>query len=504
MWLLADLHGDYCTRKFLMISYFFRTYGCQANVADSQGLMQYLDEVGCSEARTEAEADVIVVNTCAVREKAEQKLWSYLGELADIKKTKPYLKIGVIGCVASYKKKEIYTRFDQVSFVYGAREEMPALQAYLTDLVVSLETTKQLYEENPSMPVVGGQDRDIKEIVATKGLFAVSRLSKLGGFKQSLIKKRSTSPLPTKLEVSKSYINIMTGCNKRCAYCIVPVTRGQEISYPMDEIVARVAHDVANGVKEVMLIGQNVNSYTDPATGERFPELLRRIVALDGEFWVRYISPHPQDMTPDLFDVMAAHPDRLPWFVHFPVQSGSNKILDAMLRNYTIERYLEQITWLRDRMPTATISTDIIVGFPGETEEDFQATMAVIEKVRFDLIYSFIYSPRKYTRAARMDDDCSPEIKGARLEALQKRQLAIALENNTANIGKKLRCLVEKRLEHDKLLARTEGNVRVVFDGHDDLIGQFIDLVITSASPQNMHAVLPVVPEMKSLDQWAA
>ncbi len=470
-----------------MITYFFRTYGCQANVADSQGLMQYLDEVGCSSAKTEAEADIIVINTCAVREKAEQKLWSYLGELAEIKKAKPYVKIGVIGCVASYKKKEIYTRFDQVSFVYGAREEMPALQAYLTDLVVGLESTKQVYAENPQLSVDSHQDRDIKEVVARKGLFAVSRLSKLGGFKQHPLKKASTTAAE---EVGRSYINIMTGCNKRCAYCIVPVTRGQEISFSMDEIVQRVVHDVANGVKEVMLIGQNVNSYADPLTGERFPALLRRLVALEGEFWVRYISPHPQDMTVDLFDVMAEHPHRLPWGVHFPVQSGSNKILDAMLRNYTIERYLEQIQWLRDRMPTAAISTDIIVGFPGETEEDFLATMAVIEKVRFDLVYSFIYSPRKYTRAAKMEDDCLPEVKGMRLEALQKRQLEIALENNSRNIGKKLRCLVEKRLEHGKLLARTEGNVRVVFDGTDNLIGQFIDLMIVSASPQNMQAVL--------------
>ena len=245
-----------------MITYFFRTYGCQANVADSQGLMQYLDEVGCTAAKTEADADVIVVNTCAVREKAEQKLWSYLGELADIKKEKPYVKIGVIGCVASYKKKEIYTRFDQVSFVYGAREEMPALQAYLTDLVVGLETTKQVYAENPELSVDSHQDRDIKEVVARKGLFAVSRLSKLGGFKQHALKKASSvTPAEPIKEVGRSYINIMTGCNKRCAYCIVPVTRGQEISFPMDEIIQRVAHDVANGVKEVMLIGQNVNSY---------------------------------------------------------------------------------------------------------------------------------------------------------------------------------------------------------------------------------------------------
>jgi tRNA-2-methylthio-N6-dimethylallyladenosine synthase len=477
-----------------MIAYFFRTYGCQANVADSQGLMQYMDALGCVAAENEAEADVIVINTCAVREKAEQKLWSYIGALADIKKEKPYLRVGVIGCVASYKKKEIYQRFDLVNFVYGAREELPALQVYLTDLIVSLETTKQLYAKNPTLTVSAGQDRDIKALVAEKQLQPATALSPLGGFSKPA-QADGAHVVPGKIvyEVGRSFINIMTGCNKRCAYCIVPVTRGVEKSYPMDDIVSRIKHDVANGVKEVMLIGQNVNSYVDPATGLMFPELLRRVAALEGEFWVRYISPHPQDMTPELFDVMAEHPDRIPWGVHFPMQSGSNKILDAMLRNYTVEQYLEQIGWLRDRMPTATISTDIIVGFPGETEEDFEATMAALEAVRFDLIYSFIYSPRKYTRAARMADDCDPEIKGARLEKLQARQLAIALEQNTKNIGKKMRCLVEKRLEHGKLLGRTEGNIRVVFDGPDSVIGTFVTVTIVSVSPQNLHGSLEIV-----------
>lgn len=479
-----------------MISYFFRTYGCQANVADSQGLMQYLDALGCAAAETEAQADVIVINTCAVREKAEQKLWSYIGALADIKKAKPYLRVGVIGCVASYKKKEIYQRFDMVNFVYGAREELPALQVYLTDLIVSLETTKQLYDQDPMLSVTAGQDRDVRALVAEKQLNNGFQISPLGGYSKSTTDNASLAkPAPAKavLEVGRSFINIMTGCNKRCAYCIVPVTRGVEKSYPMADIVERIRHDVANGVKEIMLIGQNVNSYVDPETGLMFPELLRRVAALEGEFWVRYISPHPQDMTPELFDVMAQFPNRIPWGVHFPMQAGSNKILDAMLRNYTIERYLEQIGWLRDRMPTATISTDIIVGFPGETEEDFQATMAAVENVQFDLIYSFIYSPRKYTRAAKLVDDCEPNIKGARLERLQARQLEIALAKNTKNIGKKMRCLVEKRLEHGKLLARTEGNIRVLFDGPDNLIGTFITITIVSASPQNLHGSFEIV-----------
>lgn len=466
-----------------MINYFFRTYGCQANVADSEGLAQYLDAMGCVQASAEESADLVIVNTCAVREKAEQKLWSYLGELKDIKKAKPYLKVGVIGCVASYKKQEIYKRFDHVGFVYGAREEMPALQAYLTDLIVNLETTKQLFSDNPDASIVGWQDRDVKKVVAEKKLSPLSRFNRLAQVQKAL---EGLTDQPK--VAAKSFINIMTGCNKYCAYCIVPFTRGREVSYPMNELVDRVRHDVANGSKEVTLVGQNVNSYVDPETGMQFPELLRRVAAIEGDFWVRYVSPHPQDMTVELFDVMAAHRPKITAYVHFPLQSGSNSILKKMNRNYTIEEYLDKVAWVRERMPDATISTDLIVGFPGETEEDYQATLHALEKVRYDLIYSFIYSPRKYTKAWPMQDDCPAAVKSARLELLQKRQIDIAAEQNARNIGKTLTCLVEKRLENGKLLARTEGNVRVMFDGSDDLIGQFIALLIESTGPANMSA----------------
>ena len=196
------------------------------------------------------------------------------------------------------------------------------------------------------------------------------------------------------LELKRSFINIMTGCNKYCAYCIVPFTRGREVSYPMTQILEQVQHDVLNGAKEVTLIGQNVNSYIDP---EKFPELLRRVAQIEGEFWVRFVSPHPQDMTREMFEVIAANRPKLTAYIHFPVQSGSDKVLEMMKRNYTAAQYLEQIGWLRDLMPDATISTDIIVGFPGESEEDYLATRQLMETVRYDLIYSFIYSPRKYT-----------------------------------------------------------------------------------------------------------
>lgn len=470
-----------------MITFFFKTYGCQANVADSESIAQYLKALGCDDVPTEEEADLIIVNTCAVRDKAEQKLFSYLGRLSDLKRTKNYIKLGVIGCVASYKKKEIYDRFDQVNFVYGARDDMKTFQAYLTDFVVNLETTKQLYVQDiDKKDGLTIQDRDIKSIVESKGLFQKPRLA------SSLFKKKLADIKPFKKarEVNRSFINIMTGCNKYCAYCIVPFTRGRETSYPLQELVDRVEHDVRNGAKEVTLIGQNVNSYICPETNADFSELLRRVAKIEGQFWVRWVSPHPQDMTVELFDVIAQYPDRIPPYVHFPVQSGSNHMLEAMKRNYTVEQYLEQIGWLRERMPDAMISTDIIVGFPGETEEDYQKTRALMETVRYDLVYSFIFSPRKYTSAFRMTDDVAPEVKSKRLADLQTRQHEIAFERNSALIGKNMKSLVEKRLENGKLLARTEGNLRVVFDGSDDLIGEFVSLEIIGASPVQVMAAL--------------
>lgn len=465
-----------------MISYFFKTYGCQANVADSQGLMQNLQEFGCTEAASEESADLLVVNTCAVREKAEQKLYSYLGQLSDLKRARPYIKIGVIGCVASYRKEELYKRFDAINFVYGAREELPILQTYLADLVVQLETTKQMFVNEPDKPLRSYQDRNVKAVVQNKKLSPTqARLVALKG---------ALAALQSPKEVGKSFVNIMTGCNKYCTYCIVPFTRGREVSYPMAEIIDRVKHDIANGAKEVMLIGQNVNSYADPSTGAMFPELLRQIAAIEGEFWVRYISPHPQDMTVELFDVMKEHRPKIAASIHFPLQAGSDTVLQAMNRNYTTQTYMEKIQWIWERMPDATISSDIIVGFPGETDEDFAKTMEMLERVKFDLIYSFIYSPRKFTKAFKMEDSCPADVKQQRLEILQKRQMEIAAQRNKTNIGKSLLCLVEKRLEHGKLLARTEGNIRVVFDGGDDLIGTFTHVTIESAGPAQMLGVL--------------
>ncbi len=473
-----------------MINFFFKTYGCQANVADSEGLASFLKTVDCVDVAKEEDADLIVVNTCAVREKAEQKLYSYLGQLCDLKKTRPYMRIGVIGCVASYKKEEIYKRFDLVNFVYGAKEDYKILEAYLADLVVKVETVKQLFNDSGAvLQSTKGQDRDIKKIVEqVPGIFKNPRMGSLSIFKKKPVTKGFEA---RGKELNRSFINIMTGCNKFCAYCIVPFTRGREVSYPMQELVDRIVHDVSNGSKEITLIGQNVNSYQDPETGHMFPELLRRVAALEGDFWVRWVSPHPQDMTVELFDVIAQHRNRIPPYVHFPMQSGSNHVLDLMKRNYTIELFMEQIGWLRARMPDATVSTDIIVGFPGEREEDFLKTMEAVEAIRFDWTYSFNYSPRRHTLASRtMEDDCPADVKSRRLETLQKRQIEIGAEMYKRHIGKEYRVLVEKRLDDGMLLGRTPGNMRFLLEGNDTLIDSFVTARVLLTTPANLTGEL--------------
>jgi tRNA-2-methylthio-N6-dimethylallyladenosine synthase len=435
----------------MMINFFIRTYGCQANVADSQALANYLTHLGCDQVDHEGDADIIFVNTCAIRDKAEQKVFSYLGELAEYKKEKKHLKIGVIGCIASYRKKEFVSRFDHVNFAFGAKEDPENFKNEITEIILKLQKTKQVCTD-----------------------YATHSNLILGGFKDK----------PN--ELKQSFVNVMTGCNNYCSYCIVPFTRGREKSYPIQDILQRVTCDVSLGAREVALLGQNVNSYRDPNSGKNFAYLLEQVACVPGEFWVKFVSPHPKDMTKDVLHVMAQHKDKLCAYVHHPLQSGSNKILQAMNRTYTIEQYLEQIDWIRDILPDATITTDVIVGFPGETNDDYLQTMAVIEKVKFDNVYSFIYSPRKYTKAAQIPDKCTQEEKTERLNALQERQTEICKEKNCLNLGKFLKCLVEKRLTNGKLLARTSGNMRVLFDGSSRLIGNFVTLEIIEAGAVNL------------------
>ncbi len=470
-----------------MINVFFKTYGCQANVADSAGIASFLEGLGCAQVLTEREADLIIINTCAIREKAEQKLYSYLGELVEFKEALPYLKIGIIGCVASYRKQEMLKRFSYVSFVSGARDERTSFLTYLSDVIVQLQTEKQFFEKHRVSPATPADTlgRDVKAVMKARDMVVPATRVKesvqaaLGG---------SLAPVG---EVKRAFINITTGCNNYCTYCIVPATRGREVSYPIEEIVLRVSHEVAAGAKEITLIGQNVNSYTCPETGKRFAALLEAVAQIPGEFWVRYISPHPKDMTRDVLEVMAQYAEKLCSWCHFPLQAGSSRVLELMNRTYTKEEYLAQVELIRAIIPGVTLSTDIIVGFPGETHDEYLETLEVVEKVGFDMAYSFVYSRRKYTKAYAMGDTCPPEEKTERLMELQRRQKAIELERNKQYVGKNMRVLVEKRSTNGKLLARSAGNHRIVFDGSDMLVGTFVNVMIVESGQTELRGVLP-------------
>ena len=449
-----------------MINFYIKTYGCLANVADSLALSNFLTELDCNEVKAEVNADLIIINTCAIREKAEQKVYSYIGSIVKLKDKNPYLKIIVVGCIATYRKKEFYSRFPYIHFVSGAKEDKKVLQSKLIDFILSLKTSKQILDFE-----------DDKKTCITKFKINTNNL-KLGGLKKET------------RNLKQSFINIMTGCNNFCSYCIVPFVRGREISYPSNQILEKIKIDVDAGAKEITLLGQNVNSYNDLENNLNFAQLLEKVALIKGDFWVRFMSPHPKDMTLDVIKVMAKYEDKLCPFIHFPLQSGSNKILDDMKRGYTIEEYLEKVGWIRNILPNATISTDFIIGFPGETEEDFIQTMNVIEKVKFDNVYSFIYSPRKYTKAALLKDDCSYEKKQKRINILQKRQVEIARKKNDALIGKIFKCLVEKRGTSGKLFARSTENHKILFHGDDSIIDTFVNIKVDSAGAVNLTGLL--------------
>jgi tRNA-2-methylthio-N6-dimethylallyladenosine synthase len=455
-----------------MISFFVKTFGCQANIADSELVVTFLQSLSCVHTFDIAEADLMIVNTCAIRDKAEQKLFSYLGALSVYKKNKPFFKISVIGCVASYKKQEIYDRFDHVSFVFGAREDRKILFSYF---LKTLNILKRVKNNKNKTIFLGGQNRNTEDLLIND-----TQVDCL----KSLYEKQYKSN-----EFKKAYINIMSGCNKYCSYCIVPFVRGREISYSMEMLLDQVKLALSNGVKEVHLTGQNVNSYCCPETKRNFSALLRRISEINKNFWVRWMSPHPQDMTEELFDVIADRQDKIPPYVHFPVQSGSDKVLKLMRRNYSIRQYLEQINYLKKRINDVVLSTDFIVGFPCETRDDFRKTLNLIKNIQYDFSYSFIYSPRRYTRAWSMNDDCSVIEKVERLSVLQELQKQIAFKRNNRYVGKKVITLVEKRLANGKLLSRTKGNLRVFFDGDNSLIGKFVNLYVKASSPANLFAV---------------
>ncbi|NEV61906.1 tRNA (N6-isopentenyl adenosine(37)-C2)-methylthiotransferase MiaB [Thiorhodococcus minor] len=436
---------------------YIQTFGCQMNEYDSARMADALRVgAGLELTDTPEEADVLLLNTCSVREKAQEKVFSQLGRWRPWKLERPELVIGVGGCVASQEGEAIRARAPFVDLVFG-----PQTLHRLPHMLKELEASRR-----PQVDV---------------------------SFPE--IEKFDCLPAP-RADGPSAFVSVMEGCSKYCTYCIVPFTRGEEISRPFDDVIAEVADLAEQGVREINLLGQNVNAYRG-VMGEPAGEiadlalLIRYIAAVDGIDRIRFTTSHPLEFTDALIQVFAEVPE-LVSFLHLPVQSGSDRILAAMKRGHTALEYRSKIRRLKEARPDISISSDFIVGFPGETEEDFAATLALVDQVGFDHSFSFVYSRRPGTPAADYPDDVPLEVKKARLERLQQR-----INTNAQRISRQMvettqRVLVEGRSRKDpaQLAGRTENNRVVNFDGSADLIGTFVDLTITEALPNSLRGQL--------------
>ncbi len=420
-----------------------RTFGCQQNVSDGEKIKGMLAEMGYGLSGSPEGADVIIFNTCAVRENAEDRVFGNLGALKHEKRRNPNAIIAVCGCMVEQEHitERIKKSFPHVGLVFGTN----ALHT-LPELIYG-----QLTEHNRvfSVPKNDG--------VIAEGV-----------------------PLKRESEILAS-IPIMYGCNNFCSYCIVPYVRGRERSREMNDIIEEAKTALQSGAKELLLLGQNVNSY-GKEHGTSFAELLRRINALDGEFRVCYMSSHPKDATKELVDAISEC-EKVTRHFHLPVQSGSSRVLKLMNRYYTREDYLGIIDYIREKIPDAALTSDIIVGFPSETREDFEETLSLIEKVRFDSLYTFIYSPRKGTKAAAMDDPVSAEEKGKWFRELLDVQAEIGMNMYEKYVGQTFRvlCTGTGRTGSGTLTGKTPQDVIVDFDGDESLIGGFVGVKIEKA-----------------------
>ncbi len=425
-------------------AFFVLTFGCQQNEADSEKIAGMAEAMGYQKVLTPEAADLIMVNTCAIREHAELKALSIIGQYKHIKSQKPDLVIGVFGCMVSqeHRKKDIKFRYPYVDFIFGTA----SLHRFPQMLSKKLATGKRQYCPEES------------EFLVAEGL---------------PIRRGSAY---------RAWVSIMYGCNNFCSYCIVPYVRGRERSREMGEILKEVRDLVANGYKDITLLGQNVNSYAkDSGYPYDFADLLAELDKIEGDFLLRFMTSHPKDVDRKLIDVMA-NSKHIAHQFHLPMQSGSDRILGLMNRRYNTERYLDIVDYMKQKMPDVTLTSDIIVGFPDESEEDFEGTMEMLRRVRFDMLYSFIYSPRKGTPAAEMIQVDS-KVTSARFQRLLDLQGQIGKEINQQLIGKTLRVLCDGISKNNEALysGRTEGNKIAFFAGIPADKGQYVNITIERA-----------------------
>jgi len=430
------------------------TFGCQMNEYDSTRMVDVLREAeGLEPTADPEEADVVLLNTCSVREKAQEKVFSHLGQWRLLKQRKPGLIIGVGGCVASQEGEGLLERAPFVDLVFG-----PQTLHRLPEMIRGLRATGRA-QVDVSFPEIEKFDR---------------------------------LPEPRAGGVT-AFVSIMEGCSKYCSFCVVPYTRGEEMSRPVGQVMAEVESLAAQGVREVMLLGQNVNAYRGGFDGEEcdLATLIRLVARVEGIERIRFTTSHPVEFTDALVEAYADVP-KLVNYLHLPVQSGSDRVLSLMKRGYTALEYKQKIRKLRAVRPDLSLSSDFIVGFPGETDRDFEQTMNLIAEVGFDQSFSFIYSRRPGTPAASLPDDVPHEVKQERLVILQRRIDQQSLEISRRMVGGVQRVLVERRSKKDarQLAGRTENMRWVNFDGPEALLGGFTDLLITEALPNSLRGRL--------------
>ncbi len=422
---------------------FVHTYGCQGNVADSEIIKGILDSVGYVFTDSEDNADLILFNTCAVREHAEDRVFGNIGRLKKLKENNPELIIVLCGCMMQQQSvcDKIKKSYPYVSIVFGTF----AIKTFPELLFRYLVNRKRLF--------------DIEEV--DRGLYEGMPLYRDNGF--------------------KAWLPIMYGCNNFCTYCIVPYVRGRERSRDPDNVVRTARDLISSGAKEITLLGQNVNSY-GKGTDTDFADLLRLVNDVPGDFWLRFMTSHPKDCTKRLLDTMAGC-EKCARHLHLPFQSGCNRVLKAMNRNYTAEKYLDLIAYARSVMPDISVTSDVIVGFPNETDEEFEETLQLIKTVRFTSLFTFIYSPRIGTPAAEIQDRISYSQKTERMSRLLSVQESIAAQRNASLPGKKMKVLCESVSDGQDgyLMGRTAGNLTIDFPGDKSLIGMFAEVEITQA-----------------------
>lgn len=426
--------------------YFTLTYGCQMNESDTERINGQLEELGYEPAETMDEADIVIMNTCSIRQNAEEKVYGKIGEIKKLKEKNPRLLLGIAGCMAQENKGKLIERMPIIDFVIGP------------------------YHIHDLKDIISNENAKGSHVVKTeRNPHSVSDYSDLKAVRKSHI---------------FAWIPIMQGCNKFCTYCIVPYTRGRELSRPVEAICKEIQELADEGYKEVTLLGQNVNSYgLDFRNGTDFGTLIRAIDKIDGIERVRYMTSHPRDMTFDMVDAMAASP-KVVRHMHLPVQHGSTEMLKAMNRGYTIERFKELVAYVRKKMPDIALTTDLITGFPGETEEMHQETVKLLKEIRFDSCYTFIYSPRKGTPAARMENQIDDETKHRRLQELMDVENEISLELNKEMEGKTYTVIVEGPSKQDESnwFGRTSTNKMILFPYKEGLkVGDTVEAKVETA-----------------------